>query len=832
METVNGDINCLVEGNLVVDLDINNIFNNGNILSQNFGGPNSNNNQCREDLEPNMVDNPLGEGEYGSDHINTISDGESDSVEGSEQGEDDASSRAGNNLEESFAAWNLRPRRNINYHGGHAGRGSTRGGRGGRGEEGVVSEHIVKGLPPTQLVGGRAIVHHPEVAAIDNALRAEEAAARKGKVMEKEQIAKGMKKASGKNALRVLVKEKDPDVLCIAEPMIEVGKALNLWIVWKRNLNIPTVIAESEQHISVSIKWDSTTVQISFVHASSFRAERRSLWMKLMADSPQSPTPWVIMGDFNATLQSHEKRGSGNFSMGSAAEFGAMVDACVMAQVPSSGMNFTWSNNRRRGNVRAVLDRSFCNDEWISRFQDCAQTVLDRIASDHAPIMVTSALSQRPPNAPFRFHKFWIDHTDFETVVQLDIEANGLDDHSFAREANAKTSLIKALDLHEKLWAEKAKIRWMKQGDRNSKFFHLSAKMRRIRNTIRCLKKQDGTIVEGREQLGDYIVQFFEDFHKATPTIDHVDLLNSIPTVLQPNDIFFLDSIPGDEEIKKAIWELDPDSSPGPDEFTGDFFRRCWNIVEREVCSATRHFFSSSHMPKGINNNFLVLIPKVEGASSLDKFRPLCMGNFFCKIISKVMALRLEKFLPRLISEEQGAFQKGKLIHSNISLASELANMMFASTRGGGLGLKIDIKKAYATISWHFLFLVLRKFGFSEKWVTWLHQMLISTKISIMVNEGPQGYFDVERGLRQGDPISPLLFIIAEEVLSRGIKSLIHMNKLKPLQGLRGVPAPSHILFADDIFIFSNATMRTMYELRKKQALLGKNPSCQEAVHL
>ncbi|XP_042518511.1 uncharacterized protein LOC122092242 [Macadamia integrifolia] len=403
METVNGEINCLVEGNLVVDLDKDSISNDGIILSQNLGGPNSNKNHCRENLEPNMVDNPLGEGEYGSDHINTVSDGECDSVEGSEQGEDDANPRAGNNLEESFAAWNLRPRRNINYHGGHAGRGSTKGGRGGRGEEGVVAENIVKGLPPTQLVGGRAIVHHPEVAAIDNALRAKEAAARKG-----------LKKASGKNALRVLVKEKDPDMLCIAEPMIE---APNLWVVWKRNLNIPTIIAESEQHISVSITWDSITAQISFVHVSSFRAERRSLWMKLMADSPQSPTPWVIMGDFNATLQSHEKRGPGNFSMGSAAEFGAMVDACLMAQVPSSGLKFTWSNNRRRGNVRAVLDRSFCNDEWISRFQDCAQTVFDRIASDHAPIMVTSALSQRPPNAPFRFHKFWIDHTDFETVV-------------------------------------------------------------------------------------------------------------------------------------------------------------------------------------------------------------------------------------------------------------------------------------------------------------------------------------------------------------------------------------------------------------------------------
>ncbi|XP_042486835.1 uncharacterized protein LOC122067054 [Macadamia integrifolia] len=109
--------------------------------------------------------------------------------------------------------------------------------------------------------------------------------------------------------------------------------------------------------------------------------------------------------------------------------------------------------------------------------------------------------------------------------------------------------------------------------------------------------------------------------------------------------------------------------------------------------------FNTGSMPNGVNNNFLVLIPKVDGANTLDRFFPLCMSNFFCKIISKVMAMRLETLLPRLISEEQGAFQKGKMIHDNISVASELGNLMFFANRGGGLGLKIDIRKAYDTIS-------------------------------------------------------------------------------------------------------------------------------------
>ncbi|XP_042487337.1 uncharacterized protein LOC122067574 [Macadamia integrifolia] len=275
-------------------------------------------------------------------------------------------------------------------------------------------------------------------------------------------------------------------------------------------------------------------------------------------------------------------------------------------------------------------------------------------------------------------------------------------------------------------------------------------------------------MVEGQNQIGEYIVDFFERFHKEAPTETHVELLDNILKVINQMDCYRLDSLPGNEEIRTAVWELDPDSSPGLDGFSGAFFHKCWSLVEVEVCNAVRQFFSTGYMPYGVNNNFLVLIPKVEGANTLDRFRPLCMGNFFCKIISKVMAMRLEPLLPRLISKEQGAFQKGKLIHDNISMASELANLI---------------------------------------WINWLHQLLISSKISILVNGGPQGYFKVERGLRQGDPISPILFIIAEEVLSRGLSSLVQCKELQAIHGPRGAATPGHILFVDDIFIFTNASL-------------------------
>ncbi|XP_042487213.1 uncharacterized protein LOC122067427 [Macadamia integrifolia] len=110
--------------------------------------------------------------------------------------------------------------------------------------------------------------------------------------------------------------------------------------------------------------------------------------------------------------------------------------------------------------------------------------------------------------------------------------------------------------------------------------------------------------------------------------------------------------------------------------------------------------------------------------------------------------------------------------------------------------------------------MVLSKFGFSNKWINWLHQLLLSTKISILVNGGLQGFFEVEHGLRQGDPISPMLFIIAEEILSRGLSNLVQSKSLKTISGPRGVTTPGHILFANDIFIFTNASLRYVNALK------------------
>ncbi|XP_042515237.1 MDIS1-interacting receptor like kinase 2-like [Macadamia integrifolia] len=228
--------------------------------------------------------------------------------------------------------------------------------------------------------------------------------------------------------------------------------------------------------------------------------------------------------------------------MGSAAEFGALVDACGMAQVPSSGRKFTWSNNRRRGNVSAVLDRCFCNEEWIDFFQDCGQRVLPRIASDHSPLLFTSILSQRPINCPFRFHKFWMEHGDFEQVVATSWEEWVSGNPIFV--LMLKLKRLKGVlrnwgreafpNFNKALEEAKDKLAQVQQTiEINGMDDHLFG----LRNSIRSLKTPDGTLVEGNDQIGNYTVQSYEQFYKAVPLVEHVELLETIPMVLHQGNL-------------------------------------------------------------------------------------------------------------------------------------------------------------------------------------------------------------------------------------------------------------------------------------------------------
>jgi ribonuclease HI len=233
-----------------------------------------------------------------------------------------------------------------------------------------------------------------------------------------------------------------------------------------------------------------------------------------------------------------------------------------------------------------------------------------------------------------------------------------------------------------------------------------------------------------------------------------------------------------------------------------------------DVINAVLEFFTTSWILPGFNSNIITLLPKIPNASSIDQYRPIAMANFKFKIISKVIADRLAQILPSIISQEQRGFIHDRNIKDCICIASEAANLLHNKSFGGNLALKIDISKAFDTLEWPFLLTVLSKFGFNEVFCNWIHVILKSAFLSVSINGKAHGYFNCTRGVRQGDPLSPLLFCLAKDVLSRSITKLVDDGKLNLIKGTRNFMIPSHTFYADDLMIFCKGNLSGLKSLK------------------
>jgi hypothetical protein len=271
---------------------------------------------------------------------------------------------------------------------------------------------------------------------------------------------------------------------------------------------------------------------------------------------------------------------------------------------------------------------------------------------------------------------------------------------------------------------------------------------------------------------------------------------------------------PSQDEIKTAVFALNKDSAPGPDGFSAFFFQHYWEIVKVDVMNAVLEFFTTSWILPGYNSNIIALIPKTPDASSIDQYRPIAMANFKFKIITKIIADRLAPVLPNLVSDEQNGFIHDRDIKDCLCTASEVANLIHNKAHGGNVALKIDITKAFDTLDWSFLLKVLKSFGFNDIFCNWIQVILQSAFLSVSINGKSHGYFQCNRGVRQGDPLSPLLFCLAEDVLSRSISKLVAEGNLNLIKGTRNVNVPSHCFYVDDLMVYCKGNLPGLFALK------------------
>lgn len=588
---------------------------------------------------------------------------------------------------------------------------------------------------------------------------------------------------------------------------------------------------------------------LSVVYGHNSSIDRRRLWDEMrQVAAIVGNMPWVQMGDFNAVRSASERLIG--FDSAAAAEFNKCLCDILQDDMPAKGFWFTWTNKRGgAGDNKSRIDRVITNTEWLASFSQCEANFLAPSVSDHCPMMVSVVLGTQMKRS-FKFFNFWMQHPGFRDTLIESWNEVVLGKPMFILSSKLKRlkGVLKKLNLHyysnismkvsaakeeldriqsqyfqapfdlvlcntekevlakyvelrlaeESFFKQKARVKWLALGDQNTRFFHQKLCSHRVRNTILSLIEDPEAVKN--EILGYYVKLLgspFEGRIDATVLLDQA-IQSKVPAQFHGQLIAPVSAT----EIKAALMSIHGDKASGPDGYNSNFFQKNWDVVGEDFVRAVSSFFQTGVLLKQWNATAISLIPKVSAPSSIRDFRPISCCNVIYKCITKVLATRMPCVLPSIIDQAQSAFLKGRSIADNVLLMQELVR---GYHRDGGFprcAIKIDLMKAYDSVDWTFLFDCMICMDFPPLFVRWVRECVCSAKYSVILNGSMEGYFPGRRGLRQGDPISPYLFLIVMEAFAAILKYRILHGKFSYHPKCRALNL-CHLAFADDLFILS-----------------------------
>jgi len=268
-----------------------------------------------------------------------------------------------------------------------------------------------------------------------------------------------------------------------------------------------------------------------------------------------------------------------------------------------------------------------------------------------------------------------------------------------------------------------------------------------------------------------------------------------------------------EEEVRATIWGCDSSKSPGPDGFNFGFIKSCWDILKKDVMSTVKDFAGFGCWPRGSNALFLRLIPKVENPQQLGEFRPISLVGCLYNIISKALSLHLKKVIGKIIDIRQSAFIEGRGLLDSVLITNEVLED-YKRKRKRCIFFKVDYEKAYDSVKWDFIYYMLRRLGFYDRWIQWIKGCLESASVSVLVNRSPTREFFPRKGLRQGDPLAPFLFLIVVEGLA-GVTRVAKEKKLiDSLEVGKDKVKVNMLQYADDTLFFCEANTKSVLNIK------------------
>ena len=480
----------------------------------------------------------------------------------------------------------------------------------------------------------------------------------------------------------------------------------------------------------------------SGVYGPSVKVEKEEFLSELGAIKGLWNDPWCVAGDFNMIRFPTERSRGGRLSP-SMRRFTEVIEELELRDLPLQGGMFTWSGGFNNL-LKSRIDRFLISEDWEAHFRECIQGVLARPVSDHSPIILDGGGMTRGPT-PFRFENMWLKEEGFKEVLRRwweEIQISGTASYILSEKLKALKPTLKkwntevfgqikvkkqeawnSLDfwdkeervrelsleeeearkearemykkwvlLEETSWRQKSREIWLKEGDRNTRFFHQMANAHRRRNQMNRVKVNGRWYNEERE-IKEAVCRAYQgllaDPGGWKPRIDALTFER-----LEEGDVEGLEKPFTEEEVFRALSSCCGEKAPGPDGFSMAFWQFSWDFVKEEVMNFFRQFHETGSFVRSLNATFLVLIPKKGGAEDLKDYRPISLVGGLYKWLAKTLANRMKGVLAKVISTAQNAFVEGRQIMDAVLVANEAIDSIVKSNRGAIL-CKLDIEKAY-----------------------------------------------------------------------------------------------------------------------------------------
>jgi len=623
-------------------------------------------------------------------------------------------------------------------------------------------------------------------------------------------------------------------------------------------------------HVQITCLVQQFCFTATFIYGFNTITARRALWDDLRRWGTESP--WLLLGDFNSILSQEDKHNGEPVSTYETSYFRECCSDLGIADLNSTGSYFTWTN----GTIWTKINRVMANTQWFSLQQMVhVHFGTPGAFSDHSPSTVHLGTRELCGKRNFKFFNMWATHPQFLATVsqhwsldtygshmyilckklkllkgglknlnnlhfshiservaragkeldvtQLLLQNDRDNSHLLALKKQQRLNLVNLKSAEKMFFGQKLKCTFFRDCDKGTRFFHSLMSQRYRRHHIPAILQSDGTLTSSAEEVGRVFVSYYQELlgtSKHTIPLQ-AEVVQSGACINADSHDFLLAPVSVDD-IKRVLFSMDDNKASSPDGYTSAFFKQAWNIVGEDLCSAVQDFFASGEILKQLNHSTIALVPKSANANCAADYRPISCCNVTYKVISKILAERLAHVLNDIISPSQNAFLGGRLMADNINLMQELLRSYGRKRISPRCIIKIDFRKAFDSVQWSFLRDLLHLLGFPARFVHLVMKCVETASFSVCINGNLFGFFQARCGVRQGDPLSPYLFIICMEYFSRLLKSSTQHSGFSFHPKCHALEI-SHLGFADDILLLCRCDMVSINIILQQLRVFGES---------